>query len=247
MNGAEIAGSIALVDRGGGCAFTVKVANAQAAGAVAVLVADNVAGDPPAGLGGVDATVTIPSVRITLATGDAIKAQLAVPTVVNVTLGIDLTQRAGADPNDRPQLYATNPVQAGSSISHWDSIASRSQLMEPAINPDLTHEVIPPFDMTLTQLRDTGWFLDADLNGIQDQTVILGTCNTGLANSVLSNGAGLADQARVWFRVCSGQKNIGQFSSCVGQLANDAKKNNLITGAQKDAIVTCSASPGGTQ
>jgi hypothetical protein len=245
-NAAAVAGHIALVDRGT-CNFTVKVANAQAAGAIAVLVADNVAADPPAGLGGVDPTITIPSVRILLADGNAIKAQLALPTTVNVTLGLDLTQRAGADLNDRPQLYATDPVQPGSSISHWDSIAFRNQLMEPAINPDLTHEVIPPFDMTLTELRDVGWFLDADLNGLVDQTVILGTCNTGLPNVVLSNGAALADQARVWFRVCSGARNASQFATCVGKLANDAKKDGLITTAQRDAISACAGQSIGTQ
>ncbi len=40
--------------------YRPKVKNAQVAGAIAVLVADNVAGGPPAGLGGVDPTITIP-------------------------------------------------------------------------------------------------------------------------------------------------------------------------------------------
>lgn len=245
-NGAAVAGRVALVDRGT-CTFVVKVANAQAAGAVAVLVADNVAGAPPAGLAGVNAAITIPSVRITLAEGNAIKAQLALGTAVNITLALDLTERAGADSADRPLLFAANPVQPGSSISHWDLIAFRNQLMEPGLNPDLTHEVIPPFDMTLTQLRDVGWFLDADLNGVVDQTVILGTCNTGLPNVVLSNGAALADQARVWFRDCAGAKNASQFATCVGKLANDAKKDGLITTAQKDAISACASQTSGTQ
>ena len=43
VNGAAVSGNIALVDRGA-CAFTIKVANAQAAGATGVLVADNVWG-----------------------------------------------------------------------------------------------------------------------------------------------------------------------------------------------------------
>lgn len=213
-NAAAVAGHVALVDRGT-CTFVVKVANAQAAGPIAVLVADNVAGAPPAGLAGTDPTIAIPSVRITLADGNAIKTQLAQGTAVNVTLALDLNERAGADAADRPLLFATNPVQPRSSISHWDSIAFRNQLMEPGLNPDLTHEVIPPFDMTLTQLRDVGWYLDADLNGVIDQTVILGNCNTGLPNGTLSNGATLADQARVWFRDCSGPKNAAQFATCV--------------------------------
>ena len=75
-NGAAVAGNIALVDRGT-CGFIVKVKNAQNAGAIAVLVADNVAGGPPAGLGGTDATITIPSVRITLADGTRSRLSLA--------------------------------------------------------------------------------------------------------------------------------------------------------------------------
>ena len=46
-----VSGQIALVDRGT-CNFVVKVKNAQNAGAIAVLVADNVPDNPPAGLGG---------------------------------------------------------------------------------------------------------------------------------------------------------------------------------------------------
>jgi hypothetical protein len=84
VNGAAIAGNIALVDRGGGCAFTVKVKNAQDAGAVAVVVADNVAG-PVAGMAGADPTITIPSIRITLAHGNLLKNALT-QGPVNVTL-----------------------------------------------------------------------------------------------------------------------------------------------------------------
>ena len=82
-NGAAISGKIALVDRGA-CAFTIKVKNAQNAGAIAVLVADNVEATP-AGMSGVDASITIPSVRIRLSDGNLIKSQLP-NGPVNVTL-----------------------------------------------------------------------------------------------------------------------------------------------------------------
>ena len=236
-NAAAIAGKIALVDRGT-CTFVVKVKNAQNAGAVAVLVANNVAADPPPGMAGVDPTITITSVLISQALGNSIKGQLGVG--VAVTLALDLSQRAGADPNGLPQLYATNPVQPGSSISHWDSIAFRNLLMEPSINPDLTHELIPPFDMSVPLLRDIGWFADANLDGTADATVILGSCNTGTADVVLSNGASLGEQARVWFRECAeGARNHGRFVSCVSHVTNAAKKSGLITGAQKGALQTC--------
>src|SRR5687768_939219 len=69
-----VEGMIALVDRGF-CNFTVKVANAQAAGAIGVIVANNVAG-PPAILGGADPSITIPAVMISLPDGNTLKANL---------------------------------------------------------------------------------------------------------------------------------------------------------------------------
>jgi PA domain/LVIVD repeat len=68
------AGAIALVDRGT-CAFVVKVKNAQDAGAVAVIVANNVPGDPIT-MGGDDPTIVIPSVMVSLDNGNTIKAGL---------------------------------------------------------------------------------------------------------------------------------------------------------------------------
>lgn len=76
------AGAVALVDRGT-CSFKTKTLNAQNAGAIAVIIANNAAGDPP-GLGD-DATIvtpiTIPTISVTLATGTAIKAALGSETV----------------------------------------------------------------------------------------------------------------------------------------------------------------------
>jgi len=67
-------GGIPLIDRGA-CNFTVKVKNAQNAGASVAIVANNIAG-PPFGMGGADPTVVIPSVMISLDDGDLFKANL---------------------------------------------------------------------------------------------------------------------------------------------------------------------------
>jgi hypothetical protein len=80
-NGAQVSGNIALVDRGT-CNFTVKVKNAQLAGATGVIVANNVSSGLP-GMGGSDTTITIPSLGITQADGNTIKANLP---GVNVTM-----------------------------------------------------------------------------------------------------------------------------------------------------------------
>jgi PA domain len=68
------AGAIALLDRGT-CTFVQKVKNAQNAGAVAVIVVNNVPG-PPSTMGGTDPTITIPSAMVSLDDGNAIKASL---------------------------------------------------------------------------------------------------------------------------------------------------------------------------
>ena len=68
------AGAIALLDRGN-CNFTVKAKNAQDAGAVAVVVVNNVAGAPTT-MAGADPTIVIPAVMVSLADGTTIKAGL---------------------------------------------------------------------------------------------------------------------------------------------------------------------------
>jgi hypothetical protein len=163
-NAAAISGKIALVDRGT-CGFVVKAKNVQDAGAMAMIVADNVAGSPPAGMAGVDPTIFIPSVRISLPDGNAIKGQLA--GGVNATIGKLTNLLQGADANFRAQMYAPNPTVSGSSVSHWDTVAFPNQLMEPNINGDLTHNVTG-VDLTLAEMRDVGWYADADVDLVPD-------------------------------------------------------------------------------
>ncbi|HSI60018.1 MAG TPA: PA domain-containing protein [Ideonella sp.] len=159
-NTSAVAGRIALVDRGA-CTFATKVKNAQDAGAIGVIVADNVAGSPPASLGGADPAVIIPSVRITQADGATLKTSLSGPvdgpTRVKGRLGVDKAVRAGADAAGRAMLFTPDPYQPGSSVSHWDTLATRNQLMEPSINLDLKQKIAPPQDLTLPLLKDIGW------------------------------------------------------------------------------------------
>jgi len=153
-NAADVSGRIALLDRGN-CTFATKAKNAQNAGAIGVIIADNTLELPPPSLGGTDASVTIPAVMVSQADGATMRAQL--PSGVLVTLGLNESIRAGADASGRALLWTPNPVQPGSTISHWDQIALPNQLMEPAINDDLTHDVTPPRDLTFRLLQDLGW------------------------------------------------------------------------------------------
>jgi PA domain len=150
-NALEVHGNIALIDRGL-CNFTVKAKNAQNAGAIAVIIADNNADhcDPP-NMGGSDSTITIPTLSITTSAGALIRAQLA--GGLNVTMHSKSIPFSGADASANPRLYSPCAFEGGSSIYHWDVSATPNLLMEPNINPDLKHEV----DLTANELNDIGW------------------------------------------------------------------------------------------
>lgn len=150
-------GKIVLLDRGG-CTFAIKVKNAQNAGAIGVVVADSVPGCPPPGMSGSDPTITIPSVRISQSDGDFLKANLV---GMNATLILDPSKRAGAGAGGRVMMYAPNPYQAGSSVSHWDVSAEPNLLMEPAINNSLSSDV----DLTIQLFGDIGW---SGATGVED-------------------------------------------------------------------------------
>lgn len=153
-NAAALNGNIAMIDRGV-CAFVDKVQAAQNAGAIGVIVVNNVAG-APISMGGSSSTITIPSVMVSQADGSLLKTALGSGLVAS--LQPSATQRAGSDAAGRPLVYTPNPLQSGSSVSHFDTSALPNLLMEPAINGDLPNNSV---DLTLSVFRDLGWFYGA--------------------------------------------------------------------------------------
>jgi hypothetical protein len=162
-NTAAVRGKTALISRGG-CAFSQKVKNAQNAGAVGAVLANNVAG--PIVPGGSDPTITIPAAGISKADGDMLRAALAptvnnggqvVPDTIVAQWSRDKTRWLGGDGAGRPLLYTPATLVGGSSVSHWDVSASPNLLMEPNINPDLGTKLTAPKDLTLPVLKDIGW------------------------------------------------------------------------------------------
>src|ERR1017187_5199727 len=144
----NVSGKIALIDRGT-CTFTTKVKNAQNAGAIGAVIADNTA-EGLFGPAGTDATITIPAVLVTMSDGATLRANL--PASAN--LGTDATLLAGADAAGRMLLYAPNPYEGGASVSPCDTSAFPNLLMEPDISQDLPIGV----DATLPLFSDIGWF-----------------------------------------------------------------------------------------
>jgi subtilisin family serine protease len=84
-NSAAVAGKIVYIDRGV-CEFKVKYDYAVAAGASGVVIGNNVSGSPISMGGGPVASATKPMVMVSLTEANAIKAQIALPATVNVTL-----------------------------------------------------------------------------------------------------------------------------------------------------------------
>lgn len=137
-NAAAVSGNIALIDRGT-CSFDIKVKNAQNAGARAVIVADNAPG-MPIGMTISDVTITIPSVRVSQADGNALKANLA---GLNATVA--LTQFVSAP-------------EAGDTLGSFSSRGVRRG--DNALKPDVA---APGVSITSTA-NGTG-SLGRDLNG----------------------------------------------------------------------------------
>ncbi len=81
----DVAGKIALIDATGSCAASVKVKNAQNAGAIGVVINNNLFLPALFAFGGMDATITIGSLAITVADATAVKnALLTGPVTVQL-------------------------------------------------------------------------------------------------------------------------------------------------------------------
>ena len=158
----DVSGKIALIDRGA-CTFVTKALNAQEAGAVGAIIADTVSTPLALDLGGSDPTITIPVVGITMADANLIRGQLG--SGVTATIGGQHpVWLAGADEAGHTRIYAPNPVEAGSSISHFDRSAAPNLLMEPSITASLTSQI----DLTRHAFRDLGWFTGSTITGVPE-------------------------------------------------------------------------------
>ncbi len=110
-NAAAVSGNIALIQRGT-CSFAQKLAVAQAAGARAMVLYNNIAGDPiVAGLAGV--VHTIPVVMVSLADGGAMAATATTAATSPLTATLD----TGLDPTKDDRIVsfsARGPGHGGS-------------------------------------------------------------------------------------------------------------------------------------
>ena len=187
-------GQLALIDRGGGCGFTFKVKNAQDAGATGVIVANNAAGT--ISMGGTDGTITIQSLSITQADGNAIKAQLG--GGVNATIRIiPLSDTVSAstsrgtrrlDSGAKPDISApgTNISSTGMGTGNQPAIISGTSMATPHIagSMALLRQLHP--DWSVEELK-------ALVMNTANHDLFTGSDGTGVKFGVARIGAGRAD------------------------------------------------------
>jgi hypothetical protein len=92
-NPAALNGKIVILRRGG-CNFSVKVKFAQDAGAIAVIVVNNKAGEIT--MSGAEATITIPAISVTQEVGEALITQMQTEAV-NVKLQLETSPFVNSD------------------------------------------------------------------------------------------------------------------------------------------------------
>jgi hypothetical protein len=229
-NAAAVAGKIALMDRGT-CGFAVKAKNAQDAGATGVIIGNTgatAAQNPPPGMGGTDPLVVIPSILVTQALANSIKASSG----VQVNFTVDASKLQGADDAGHPRLYMPNPVAGGSSGSHYDTNLAPNALMEPAINDSLHGGLY--IDASAALLQDTGWKLNggnAKLNG----------CDTTI-DVVDDAGIIIGANVQAQSNLCAAfAADKGAYQSCMETYKDKMVLSGLITGKQGGKMMACAA------
>jgi hypothetical protein len=223
-NGSAIAGKIALIDRGT-CDFTVKTLNAQAAGASAVLIANNQAGAITPG-GTPASPVNIPVIAVSQVDGNKLKANLAGLTgAVGTGTGL-----AGTDAQGNVQLYAPTVLAQGSSFSHYDTRLTPNAIMEYAISQDLVGQI--DVDLTPALFQDIGW-------GLNRTSQKLLTCDTGIPTLVPGGviiGANVIANAQI---LAGAAASVGDYRTAVHAYAGQLATDGLITAGQATSLNAC--------
>jgi hypothetical protein len=227
-NAAAVAGNIAMIERGT-CGFTVKVKNAQNAGATGVVIVNSAAG-VWGSMGGADATITIPSVQIQRADGLALIANApATGGMVNGAVTL-----AGMDVNGRTRLYSPWVVATGSTFSHFDTVASPNLLMEPFDTPSIQAQVT--LDLTPALLRDIGWPMNDGTSRLPGPNG--STCDTGVDASS-DGGITIGGNVVATNSVCLVGATRTSYNACMSNYVNKLYNDGLITNLQRGKILTC--------
>ncbi len=172
VNGAEMAGNIALLYRGT-CEFGTKALNAEQAGAIGVVIVNNIAG-PPVGMGaGADgAAVTIPVVMISQADGMMVRGlmdqgpvELLIGNIAGMfpfNLGLEkwgmLVPRAAAMPTELTMSAADFSMDLGAFAVNYGSAPQDSVQLRATVSQGGTELYNEVSAMETLPMGDTVWF-----------------------------------------------------------------------------------------
>jgi hypothetical protein len=115
--------------------------------------------------------VTIPTLALTRDDAALIRSAAA----STATLSADKSRLLGADASGRTLLYASNPIQAGSTGSHWDPLVRPNLVLEPVEQPTSVSDLV----MERALLWDIGWTGTCGNGAVDGQE----ECDNGAANS----------------------------------------------------------------
>jgi hypothetical protein len=104
-----------------------------------------------------------------------------------------------------------------------------------------------PEDLTRSQMRDIGWFPDADLDGVNDETdaclgstlggnVVIDSCDSGVSNTFFPNGCSIVDKID---DCAAAATTHDEFTACTTQYTNGLKILGVINNKQKGKIQAC--------
>lgn len=233
-NADALRGKIVLIDRGNDCEFGRKSLNAQRYGAIAVIIANNVAGARPLDTlfpGADGGQVTIPVVGVSQATGATLRAGATPVELRSVARSATLN---GMDAQNRIYLYSDPVSQAGSVVSHIDTDMTPNALMEPFETPTLDASLF--VDIALDMYQDMGWPTN------RNATARLGVCDTGIPvirDVGLIPGANLIAQQRVC-RAEAGSSRA-KYQQCMNNHALWLHGKGMLTNGEVASVRQCLA------
>lgn len=228
-NKASVVGKIAVIDRGA-CSFAPKVKIAQDNGAVGVIIVNTGAGVIDMGNSAPPLTgITIPTVMVSLADGNQIKANITSARVA--VAGSPFL--AGADNMGRTRLYTPSTFAPGSSFSHFDTALMPDALMEPFDSPTVQAQISA--DLTPGLFSDIGWTLNPG-NGK------IGKCDTGV-DAVADSGFVLGANVQAQSTVCKAQFPTSKllYTKCMTDYGTSMRNRGLLSTTQHMKIVQCAA------
>ncbi|MGH8160273.1 MAG: PA domain-containing protein [Rhodanobacter sp.] len=219
-NAADVAGKIALIDRGL-CSFDIKVGNARDAGAIGVILANNAPGF-------VSPAVTVPIPVIVVSDVDGAKLRTGLTGLAGgLAYGSGMS---GADATGNVLMYVPTVLAQGSSFSHYDISLSPNALMEPFESSDLIGHI--NLDLTPALFKDEGWKLN-------ETGQMLLTCNTSVPTWIPGGiviGANVYANAKM---IAGGSATVGGYRAAMHTYVADLASKELVTAGQVTSLDAC--------